>query len=65
MDLTSELKVEIDILSLHEMISRWRFAPVGSLIFQGESGTYWSERMMMLRHVDPEEYVAASKALSR
>jgi hypothetical protein len=64
MDLTSELKAEIDSLSLHELLSRWRFAPVGALIFQGESGTYWGERMTTLRRIDPEGYVAASKALS-
>jgi hypothetical protein len=49
MDLTPELKAEIDARSYASLLSEWRFAPSGSLMFQGESGKYFGERMKELR----------------
>ena len=38
------LKAEIDVMSREEMARRWRFAPVGDPMFQGEVGDYFKER---------------------
>ena len=63
MNLTRELKGQIDELSYGELLRRWRFAPVGDAMFQGESGEYWRKRMSKLRRENPAEHVRASKAL--
>lgn len=65
MDLTPDLKKVIDAKSHYELLSRWRFAPVGDEMFQGESGEYWGKRMDEKRAEDPGQAVANSKALSR
>lgn len=65
MELTPELKTEIDAQSHYILLSRWRFAPVGDPMFQGESGEYWSKRMAEKRSEDNAQAVADSKALSR
>ena len=64
MDLTLELKETIDRFTHYDLLSRWRSAPVGDEMFQGESGEYWRKRMGELRDKDPEQAVANSKALS-
>ena len=66
MDLTPQNKAAIDALSYEELLSEWRFAPVGHRMFQGETGVYWGQRMAEKR-AEPngeERHVAASKALS-
>jgi hypothetical protein len=63
MDLTPELKQKIDNMNIYDLLSKWRFAPVGDPIFQGESGEYWSNRMNELREQDPALYTKASKQL--
>lgn len=65
MDLTAELKQEIDDKSYEKLLSRWRFAPVGDAMFQGESGKYWGGRMAELRSKPggDGEAVRASKSL--
>ena len=45
------------------MLSQWRNAPVGSYLFQGETGKYFADRMAMMRSKDNAEHVAASKAI--
>jgi len=45
MKLTENLKKEIDEMSYESMLSQWRFAPVGTPIFQGESGNYFAKIM--------------------
>lgn len=65
MNLTPENKAHIDGLSYEELLSRWRFAPVGDPWFQDETGTYWGERMKQLRN-EPggqDRAVAASKRI--
>lgn len=65
MDLTDKLKAEIDAKSYQDLLRRWRFAPVGDLMFQGESGRYWSDRMKELR-AEPggnSVHVGASKTI--
>ncbi len=64
MDLTPELKAQIDAKTHYELLDRWRFAPTGDPVFQGESGDYWGERMAELRSKNPGQAVADSKALS-
>jgi hypothetical protein len=61
MDLTPENKKHIDLLSYAQLLSHWRNAPVGDEWFQGETGTYWHERMANLKNADPEAAVRASK----
>jgi hypothetical protein len=65
MELTPELKAEIDSKTHYELLSRIRFAPVGDPVFQGESGKYWIKRRNELKEADPGQAVADSKALMR
>lgn len=65
MKLTAELKAKIDDKLYEELLSEWRFAPLGAEPFQGESGDYWANRMSELRS-EPggnERHVAASKKI--
>jgi len=45
MVLTEEVKAHIDRMSHVEMCREWRFAPIGSPLFQGESGEYFQKRL--------------------
>jgi hypothetical protein len=63
MKLTPERKAHIDSLSYEQLLSRWRFAPVGDPWFTDETGDYWRKRMGELREKDPGEAVAASKRI--
>lgn len=63
MDLTPENKAHIDSMSYEGLLSKWRFAPVGDVWFQGETGKYWGERMAEMRDKDPGGAVAASKSI--
>lgn len=45
MDLTEQNKKEIDSMSHYQMCARWRFAPPGDEIFQGETGAYFKKRL--------------------
>ena len=65
MELTPDLKTVIDAKSHYELLSRWRFAPVGDEMMQGESGEYWSKRMDEKKAEDSGQAVANSKALMR
>ena len=65
MQLTPENKARIDSLSYEQLLGKWRFAPAGEPWFQGETGQYWSERMMQMRQ-DPggqDRHVSASKSI--
>jgi len=61
-NLTSENKAYIDKLSYQELLSSWRFAPIGDKWFQGETGIYWEKRMSELRQ-QSADHVGASKAI--
>lgn len=52
--LTPELKEQIDNMSRIEMARRWRFAPVGDPLFQGEVGAYFEARFKKLGWFSPE-----------
>jgi hypothetical protein len=43
--MTPMQKEWIDNASYEELLTRWRFAPVGSEWFQGECGEYYSKVM--------------------
>ena len=49
MKLTEKNKDHIDSLSYEELLSHWRYAPIGDQWFQGETGDYWGKRMAELR----------------
>ena len=63
--MTPKNKMYIDSLSYEELLRQWRFAPVGNLWFQGETGEYWSKRMGDLRGEagGNDRHVKASKAI--
>jgi hypothetical protein len=44
-----QTKKRIDDMPYEEMFGRWRFAPVGDLMFQGEVGEYFAEEMKRKR----------------
>lgn len=52
--MTPEMKARIDAMSQEEMARRWRFAPVGDQMFQGEAGDYFRERFLALGGMTPE-----------
>jgi len=62
--LAEEIKKQIDDMDYISMLSLWRFAPSGSLMFQGETGTYFAkimkEKESTLSH---EERVNVSKSI--
>ena len=62
MDLTAENKKHIDSLSYEQLLSKWRFALVGDVWLQGETGDYWSKRMAELRE-QGVDHVGASKSI--
>lgn len=66
MNLTPEVKSQIDSMSYTAMLSRWRFAAVGDPMFQGERGDYFAKRMKELREQPggQEQHVSASKSIS-
>lgn len=65
MTLTPERKAHIDSLSYEQLLSRWRFAPIGDPWFQDETGDYWAQRMKELRSQPggDGQHVAASKSI--
>ena len=63
MKLTPELKAKLDNSSYAELLSHWRFAPIGDEIFQDESGKYYQEVMFAKRDADPAAAVCASKSI--
>lgn len=63
MDLTPELKAEIDSHDVYTLLRCVRFAPIGDQMFQGESGEYWMKRLAEVRRQDNEAYVRASKQM--
>jgi hypothetical protein len=49
MNLTAKNKAYIDSLDYEELLRKWRFSPLGSEWFQGDTGMYWSQRMATMR----------------
>ena len=65
MQLTPECKATIDSMSYQDLLSQWRFSPIGDPMFQEESGEYFAERMKQLRAEPGGDvgHTAASKAI--
>ena len=61
--MTKEQKDWIDNASIFELLFRWRFKPAGDPIFQGETGTYYSDVMFRKRDEDNAAWVSASKTM--
>jgi len=61
MDLTPENKAIIDGHNYYTLLYQWRFAPAGDPWFQGETGTYWSERMEKIKKT--VDHVSISKRI--
>ena len=64
MDLTKENKKHIDDLSYEQLLSRWRFAPLGDRWFQGETGDYWGNAMNKKKEeIGQDEAISISKSI--
>lgn len=60
----AQMKAWIDGASYEALLSRWRFAPVGSPWFQGEIGEYYMKKMAEKRAtVGDAAHVSASKSI--
>ena len=59
-----EMKTWIDNASYEDMLFKWRFAPTGSLWFQGEVGVYFDETIRKKRaEIGEEAAIRASKSV--
>ena len=55
------IKKAIDDMPYEEMVKKWRLAPAGDLLFQGEIGEYFSKVMVEKRsRLNPGEDVSIS-----
>ena len=61
--MTTEQKSWIDAASYEELLRKWRFAPVGEPLLQGDTGDYYQTVMNEKKHADQAEAVAASKRI--
>jgi len=61
---TESQKKWIDNANYEELLSRWRFAPLGDSMFQGDTGDYYSKIMREKREsMENDEHVNASKRI--
>ena len=58
--MTPKHKQQIDNMSQYELCEKWRFAPIGDPLLQGETGDYFSKVMQEKGGMTPE----ISKSLS-
>ena len=61
--MTPEQKKWIDEATYEELLRKWRFAPVGEPMFQGNTGKYYSKVMKERRSANPAGHVSASKSI--
>lgn len=60
--MTPEQKAWIDGATYQQLLEKWRFAPIGSVLFQGECGEHYRQVMEKKRDaITNEERVKASK----
>lgn len=52
--MTNDMKDRIDSLTREEMARKWRFAPIGDPMFQGDAGKYFGKRFDELGGFSPE-----------
>lgn len=58
-----EQKTWIDNATYMHLLRRWRFAPAGDQMFQGDTGDYYQKVMAEKRSANPSGHVAASKSI--
>lgn len=46
--MTDEMKQRIDAMTREEMARKWRFAPPGDPMFEGDTGEYFNKRFGQL-----------------
>lgn len=63
MTLTPANQAYIDGLDVYTLLARVRNAPLGDPWFEGETGTYWMQRLAQVRAQDDAAYVEASKEI--
>ncbi len=63
-ELSAEEKAEIDAMSIKAMLSRWRFAPIGTFQTGAPYTEYFKQSMSAKREADPAAWTRASKELS-
>ncbi len=62
--MTTTQKAWIDGATYEELLRRWRMAPVGAPMFQGDTGDYYSKVIAEKRQAAGQEaHVAASKSI--
>lgn len=59
--MTDSEKKWIDNASYEQLLNRWRFAPIGDPIFQGDTGDYYGKVMKEKKAALPDDGVGASK----
>lgn len=62
--MTQTQKERIDRMSYEQMLRIWRFAPLGSPVFQGKTGDYFNASMRRKRYSQCRgAHTAASKRI--
>lgn len=59
--MNERIKQWIDNASYEELLRKWRFAPIGDAMFQGETGEYYTKVMKEKR--ENTNHVSASKSV--
>ena len=52
--MTKDMKAKIDSMSQEELCRKWRFAPSGDPMLQGEAGEYFAKRLKEAGGFTPE-----------
>ena len=63
--MTDKEKQFIDQSSYETLLAGWRFASIGSPMFQGDTGAYYQKVMAEKKRALPDKGVGASKRLER
>ena len=62
--MTDDQKAWIDNATYHQLLAKWRHAPIGSGWFIGDTGDYYAKVMAAKRdEVGIDSHVAASKSI--
>ena len=62
--MTPKQKEWIDNAPYINLLRRWRYSPMGDVMFEGDTGGYYSDTMRRKRNeVGEEAHVAASKVI--
>lgn len=57
--MNERIKQWIDGASYEQLLSKWRYAPIGDMMLQGETGEYYSK--IMFQKKSTVDHVQASK----